>query len=53
MAARFPKRDELIAKLGKHKTSGGCLYVKTMSDIDPKILARLITGAIAYRRKNH
>jgi hypothetical protein len=53
MAARFPKREELLARLGKHKTSGGCLYIKTMSDIDPKVLEKLIAGAVAEKRKNH
>jgi hypothetical protein len=53
MAAKFPKREQLLAKLGKHKTSGGCLYIKTMSDIDPKVLEKLIAGAVAEKRKNH
>jgi hypothetical protein len=53
MAAKFPKREQLLAKLGKHKTSGGSLYNKTMSDIDPKVLEKLIAGAVAEKRKNH
>ena len=30
----FEKESELLAKLGKFKTSKGCLYVKRLSDID-------------------
>jgi hypothetical protein len=31
-----------LAKLGKHKTGKGCLYIKRLSDIDLKILEELI-----------
>jgi hypothetical protein len=51
MAATFSKREELLAKLGTHKTSGGCLYIRTMSDVDPKILERLVAGAVAERKR--
>lgn len=33
---------ELIAKLGKCKTSVGCLYIKRLSDVDQTILRELI-----------
>ncbi len=36
-----PLRDEL-AKLGKHSTGKGCLYIKTMSDINPVVLRKLV-----------
>lgn len=32
----------LLEKLGKLKTGVGCLYIKTMSDIDPTILGLII-----------
>ena len=36
---------ELLDQLGKCKTSGSCLYIKKLSDVDPKILKQLITTA--------
>src|SRR6187431_2877561 len=30
---------EMLAKLGKHKLGGGCLYINKLSDVDQKILA--------------
>ena len=38
--------DDLISKLGKHKTGMGCLYIKRLSDIDEKILERLIEKSV-------
>ncbi len=42
---------ELLKKLGKHKTSGGCLYISTLSDIDEKILSKLIEKSFRYMKK--
>ena len=36
-----PKRDALLARLGKHKMGKGCLYVKRLADIDQKVLAQI------------
>lgn len=36
---------ELVDQLGKYKTGGSCLYIKKLSDVDPKILKQLITNA--------
>ena len=38
--------DGLLSKLGKHKTGMGCLYIKRLSDIDEKILERLIEKSV-------
>jgi hypothetical protein len=35
----------LLEKLGKHKTGKGCLYIKRLSDIDEKVLERIIKSA--------
>lgn len=34
--------EDLMSKLGKHKTGKGCLYIKRLSDVDGKVLERLI-----------
>jgi hypothetical protein len=53
LVAEFPKRDALLAKLGKHRTGKGCLYIGAMGDVDPKVLEQLVSGAVAQRKKNH
>ncbi len=35
----------LLKKLGKHKTSGGCLYINKLADVDQRILSTLISKA--------
>ncbi|RWU08380.1 DUF1801 domain-containing protein [Pedobacter chitinilyticus] len=35
----------LLSKLGKHKTSKACLYIKTLKDIDLDVLRQIITDA--------
>lgn len=45
---------ELLAKLGKHKTSGGgmggCLYINKLSDVDMDVLAELIKTSFHSKR---
>jgi len=36
-------RDELLSKLGKHKASKGCIYVKKIADIDIEVLKKMIS----------
>jgi hypothetical protein len=36
----------LLEKLGKHTTGKGCLYVKSLDDIDLKVLERLIKAGL-------
>jgi len=37
---------DLLQKLGKHKTGGGCLYVKTLKDVDTKVLKEIIQRSV-------
>jgi hypothetical protein len=37
-----PLRDEL-SKLGKHTTGKGCLYLKSLSDVDTNVLKKILT----------
>ncbi|MBI3501075.1 MAG: DUF1801 domain-containing protein [Bacteroidetes bacterium] len=32
----------LLKKLGKHKTGGGCLHIKKLSDVDADVLKKVI-----------
>ena len=44
-----PKQEKLLEKLGKYKTGKGCLYIKRLSDVDEKVLEKLIKESL--RRK--
>ena len=44
---------ELLPKLGKHKVSGGCLHIKKLTDVDPKVLETLVVKAAAATRAQH
>ena len=39
-----------LAKLGKHTTGKGCLYIKKLSDVDRKVLEALIEKSVAAKR---
>lgn len=41
----------LLAKLGKHSTGKGCLYLKRLADVDLRVLEALIRAAYARRPK--
>lgn len=47
----FEHELELMAKLGKCKTTKGCLYVKRLNDINMKVLKTLLKKSIALTRK--
>jgi hypothetical protein len=40
----------LLAKLGKHTAGKGCLYIKKLADVDPKVLESLIQKRVAKMR---
>lgn len=49
----YDKRDEQLAKLGKHKTAKGCLYISKLSDVDTKVLKTIIKESVAYVKKKY
>ena len=44
------KDNSLLEKLGKHKSSGGCLYINKLSDIDQVVLEKLIEKSYHYMK---
>ena len=46
-----PGHEDLIPRLGRHKAGKGCLYVKSLSDIDLKVLEKLVAGAAAAKQR--
>jgi hypothetical protein len=53
LTAEFAGRDELLARLGKHKLGKACLYVRRLSDVDLKILEQLIAASFADRQNRY
>jgi len=49
----FSHFDKLMAKLGKYKTGKSCLYIKRLSDVDEKVLERLIDSSVKHMRKKY
>ena len=47
----FSKNQNLLKKLGKHKTGKGCLYINKIEDIDIKVLKELIKQSVSYLKK--
>ena len=52
-AIGFRDADAMLAKLGRHTTGKGCLYIKRLSDVDLKVLESLLTKAVAGTRAAH
>ena len=44
----FDRYNELLQKLGKHKTGKSCLYIKHLSEVNPEVLYKLVETS--YRR---
>ena len=42
-----------LAKLGKHSTGKGCLYIKQLTDVDQRALAELIAKCVAGMRAKY
>src|SRR6202140_1765019 len=43
----------LLAKLGKHTTGKGCLYIKKLADVDQHVLEALVVKSLAAKRARH
>jgi hypothetical protein len=42
----------LLARLGKHTTGKGCLYIKKLADVDHKVLEGLVVKSVAAKRSH-
>lgn len=45
-ATDYENREELLAQLGKHKSSKACVYVKKLDDIDIAILKKMVKNSM-------
>jgi hypothetical protein len=42
----FLRSPEMLARLGKHKTGKGCLYLKRLADVDEVVLEQIARAAL-------
>ena len=49
----FERHEELLAKLGKHRTGSSCLYINKLADVDLDILREIISESVAHMRREH
>jgi hypothetical protein len=49
----FEKKEDLLKKLGKHKASKGCVYVKKLEDVDVEVLKKMVTASFKSVKKNY
>lgn len=49
----FSNYDELMGKLGKHKTGKSCLYVNRLSDIEIEVLNQLVRESVKYMKQKY
>jgi len=45
----FSGAEALLAKLGKHTTGKGCLYIKKLSDVNVTVLESMLAKALAAK----
>jgi hypothetical protein len=49
----LPDREEFLAKLGKHKAGKGCLYLRKLTDVDLKVLEKMIAASVAATKQRY
>jgi len=49
--AGFEEYDDLMKKLGAHKTGEACLYIRTLNDVHVPTLKRLIQQSVKHMAK--
>jgi hypothetical protein len=51
--AGFEQYNDLMQKLGKHKTGKSCLYIKSLADVNKGVLKELIAKSVAHIKATH
>ena len=46
----FSEAATLLAKLGKHTTGKGCVYIKKLADVDQHVLEALVVRSLAAKK---
>ena len=53
LVASGAEQAQLLARLGRHRMGKACLYIRRLSDIDCKVLERLIADSVAEVRRRY
>ena len=48
LSAGFDGHDDLLGRLGPHRTGKSCLYLKRLADVDQDVLRDLVGGAFRH-----
>ena len=49
----FAGYEDLLGRLGKHRTGVSCLYINKLADVDQDVLTELISRSFAHMRHTH
>ena len=49
----FSNYDDLMGRLGKHKTGKSCLYINKLEDVDMDVLEELIAKSFQWMRESY
>jgi len=49
----FPGQDELLARLGKHRTGSACLYINKLDDVDLGVLRQMAERCVGWMRERY
>lgn len=49
----FDGFEDKLARLGKHRTGGGCLYITRLDDIDLAVLREMAAASVAWMREKY
>src|SRR5688500_19070902 len=49
----FEGRDDLLAKLGEHRTGKVCVYIKRLANVDLKVLEMLVARSLADTKSRY
>lgn len=53
IADGFEGRNDLLARLGKHRTGKVCVYIRRLSDVDLKVLETLVSRSVADTERRY
>lgn len=53
LASKDDTLDDLLSRLGKHKTSVSCLYINRLSDVDLKVLEAMVRRSWQVARERY
>lgn len=49
----FDARADLVSRLGKVSTKGGCIYINRLDAVDDGVLRELVTASLAHMRAKY